>query len=135
MNLFIDSVVWIGAKLKNDQWHKESAKIIDRFIKKEIKKAIVTDYIILESVNFILRKGGFDAALETLEIFENHERIEVINIDEITFARASAIFRKYPGLSITDASTVAVMEEFEINYIYTFDKGFDKIDGIVRLEI
>ncbi|MBU4138323.1 MAG: PIN domain-containing protein [Euryarchaeota archaeon] len=135
MNLFIDSVVWIGAKLKNDQWHKESAKIIDRFIKKEIKKAIVTDYIILESVNFILRKGGFDVALETLEIFENHERIEVINIDEITFARASAIFRKYPGLSITDASTIAVMEEFEINYIYTFDKGFDKIDGIVRLEI
>lgn len=135
MKLFIDSVVWIGAKLKNDQWHKESAKIIDKFIKKEIKNAIVTDYIVLESVNFILRKGGFDAALETLDIFENHERIEIINIDEITFARASAIFRKYPGLSITDASSVAVMQEFEIKYIYTFDKGFDKIEGIERLEI
>lgn len=128
-------MVWIGAKLKNDQWHKESAKIIDRFIKKEIKKATVTDHIILESVNFILRKGGFEAALETLEIFENHERIEVINVDEINFARASSIFRKYPGLSITDASTVAVMQEFKIKYIYTFDKGFDKIKGIVRLEI
>lgn len=128
-------MVWIGAKLKNDQWHKESAKIINRFIKKEIKKATVTDHIILESVNFILRKGGFEAALETLEIFENHERIEVINIDEINFARASSIFRKYPGLSIADASTVAVMQEFKIKYIYTFDKGFDKIKGIVRLEI
>jgi len=128
-------VVWIGAKLKNDQWHKESANIINRFIKKEIKKATVTDHIILESVNFILRKGGFEAALETLEIFENHERIEVINVDEINFARASSIFRKYPGLSITDASTVAVMQEFKIKHIYTFDKGFDKINGIVRLEI
>ena len=128
-------MVWIGAKLKNDQWHKESAHIINRFIKKEIKKATVTDHIILESVNFILRKGGFEAALETLEIFENHERIEVINVDEINFARASSIFRKYPGLSITDASTVAVMQEFKIKHIYTFDKGFDKIKGIVRLEI
>ena len=135
MKLFIDSVVWIGAKLRNDQWHKQSAKIIDKFIKKEIKNAVITDYIVLESINFILRKGGFDAALETLDIFENHERIEIINIDEITFARASTIFRKYPGLSITDASSVAVMKEFGIKHIYTFDKGFDKIEGIVRLEI
>jgi predicted nucleic acid-binding protein len=96
-------VVWIGAKLKNDQWHKESAKIINKFINKEIKKVYVTDHIILESVNFILRK-------------------------------ASNIFKKYPGLSITDASTVAVMEELGIKKIYTFDKGFDMIDWVVRLK-
>jgi len=66
VSLFIDSVVWIGAKLKNDQWHKASVKIINKFINREIKKVYVTDHIILESVNFILRKGGFDAALETL---------------------------------------------------------------------
>jgi predicted nucleic acid-binding protein len=134
VNLFIDSVVWIGAKLKNDQWHKESAKIINKFINREIKKVYVTDHIILESVNFILRKGGFDAALETLNIFENHERIEKINIDEITFARASTIFKKYPGLSITDASTLAAMEELGIKKVYTFDKGFDMIDWVVRLK-
>lgn len=134
MNLFIDSVVWIGAKLKNDQWHENSVKIINKFINKEIKKAYVTDYIIFESVNFILRKGGFDAAVETLNVFENHERIETINIDEITFARASTIFRKYPGLSITDASTIAAMEELEIKHVYTFDEGFDKVDWIVRLK-
>ena len=32
VNLFIDSVVWIGAKLKNDQWHEEPVKIINKFI-------------------------------------------------------------------------------------------------------
>jgi len=67
----------------------------------------VTDHIILESVNFI---------------------------NEITFARASTIFKKYPGLSITDASTVSVMEELGIKKIYSFDKGFDKIDWVVRLK-
>jgi len=60
MSLFIDSVVWIGAKLKNDQWHEASLKIINKFIDRDIKKAYVTDHIILESVNFILRKKGFD---------------------------------------------------------------------------
>ncbi len=55
-------------------------------------------------------------------------------IDEITFARASTIFKKYPGLSITDASTVAVMEELGIKKVYSFDKGFDMIDWVVRLK-
>jgi predicted nucleic acid-binding protein len=134
MNTFIDSVVWIGAKLKNDQWHKQSAKIIKKFIKKDIQNAYVTDYVVLESVNFILRKGGFDAALETLKIFENHERIKIINVDEISFAHSSQIFKQYPGLSITDASIVAAMKELEIFQIYSFDKGYDMISWIERLE-
>lgn len=134
MKTFIDSVVWIGAKLKNDNWHKQSAKIIKKFINKDIQTAYVTDYIVLESVNFILRKGGFDAALETLKIFENHERIKIINVDEITFAHASSIFKQYPGLSVTDASIVATMNELEIFKIYSFDKGFDMIPWIERLE-
>ncbi len=85
-------------------------------------------------MNFLLRKGGYDAAKETLDIFENHERIEIINIDEIAFARASLIFKDYPGLSITDASIVAVMEELEIEQLYSFDKDFDRISWIERLE-
>ena len=134
MILFIDSVVWIGAKLKRDQWHRKSVPIIRKFLDKEIEKVYVTDHIVLETVNFILRKGGFDAALETLNLFEYHERIEIVNIDEITFARASVIFKKYPGLSITDASTVAVMDDLGIAQIYTFDGGFDRIEWIGRLE-
>lgn len=126
--------MWIGAKLKNDQWHQKSVEIINKFINKEIKSVHITDYIVLEAVNFILRKGGFDAAQETLKIFENHERIKIINIDEISFARASSIFKEYPGLSFTDSSIVAEMEELGIKHIYSFDKGFDKIDWIVRLE-
>ena len=134
MSLFIDSVVWIGAKLKNDQWHKRSVDIIKSFITHDIETVYVTDYIVLETTNFILRKGGFDAACATLNIFQNHERIKVVNVDEVTFARGASIFKKYPGLSITDASIVAAMEELGINNIHSFDKGFDRIDWITRLE-
>lgn len=62
--------MWIGAKLKNDQWHQKSVEIINKFINKEIKSVYITDYIVLEAVNFILRKGGFDAAQETLKIMK-----------------------------------------------------------------
>ena len=46
-SMFIDSVVWIGAKLKRDQWHEKSVPIINKFLNKEINIVYVTDYIIL----------------------------------------------------------------------------------------
>lgn len=60
--MFIDSVVWIGAKLERDQWHADSKSILQKFLNQEIKTAYVTDYVVLESVNFILRKTGFGGA-------------------------------------------------------------------------
>lgn len=38
MILFIDSVVWIGDKLKRAQWHGKSVPIIRKFLDKEIEK-------------------------------------------------------------------------------------------------
>jgi predicted nucleic acid-binding protein len=41
--LFIDSVVWIGAKLKRDQWHRKSVPIIRKFLDKEIERVWRTE--------------------------------------------------------------------------------------------
>ena len=132
--MFIDSVVWIGAKLKRDQWHDQSVSVINQFLNKEINIVYVTDYIVLESVNFLLRKAGFETALETLNLFMVHERVKIINVDEQMFKRASEIFTSFPGLSLTDASIVATMEKLGIRKLYSFDGGFDRIGWIERLE-
>jgi predicted nucleic acid-binding protein len=132
--MFIDSVVWIGAKLKRDQWHDKSVPIINNFLNREINIVYVTDYIVLESVNFLLRKAGFEVALETLDLFNIHERIKIINVDVGLFERSCEIFVKYPGLSITDASIVAAMEKVDVKKLYSFDGGFDKIRWVERLE-
>jgi predicted nucleic acid-binding protein len=68
--MFIDSVVWIGAKLKRDKWHDKSSFILTKFLNKEITIAHVTDYVVLETVNYLLRKAGFEVALETLNLFQ-----------------------------------------------------------------
>jgi predicted nucleic acid-binding protein len=132
--MFIDSVVWVGAKLKRDQWHDKSVPIINDFLNREINIVYVTDYIVLESVNFLLRKAGFEVALETLNLFNIHERIKIINVDVGLFERSCEIFVKYPGLSITDASIVAAMEKVDVKKLYSFDGGFDKIMWVERLE-
>ena len=132
--MFIDSIVWIGAKLKRDQWHDKSVPIINKFLNREINIVYVTDYIVLESVNFLLRKAGFEVALETLNLFNIHERIKIINVDVGLFERSCEIFVKYLGLSITDASIVAAMEKVDVKKLYSFDGGFDKISWVERLE-
>ena len=132
--MFIDSVVWIGAKLKRDQWHDKASTIITRFINKEIKIAYITDYIVLETVNFLLRKANYEASLETLNLFKIHNRINILNIDEKLFEKGCEIFQKYKGLSITDSTIVAAMERLNVDKIFSFDEGFDRIEWIERME-
>lgn len=132
--MFIDSVIWIGAKLERDQWHGKSKIIIQEFLNRKIKTAYVTDYIVLESVNFLLRKAGFNTALETLNLFRNHERIRILNVNGKLFDETCKIFSTYPGLSFTDASIVAAMHSLGINVLYSFDEGFNKINWIERRE-
>jgi len=132
--MFIDSVVWIGAKLKRDQRHDKSVLIINKFLNKEINIVYITDYIVLESANFLLRKAGFEVALETLNLFRIHGRIKIINVDGGLFERNCEIFTKYLGLSITDASIVAAREKVGVKKLYSFDGGFDSVKWVERLE-
>ena len=133
MIIFIDSVVWIGAKLKNDQWHHQSNTIIKQFLEDSEKMVHINDYIVLETVNFLLRKGGFDTALSTLDLFLKHERITINHITDKLLDQTYNIFTKYNGLSITDASIVATMYQYGISKLYSFDGGFDKVPDIERL--
>ena len=63
-----------------------------------------------------------------------HDRITIINIDDRLFLRSFDLFRKYPGLSLTDTGIIASMERENISTVYSFDSGFDRVDWINRLE-
>ncbi len=69
----------------------------ERIYNQEIKVAYITDYVMLESVNFVLRKAGFSAAIETLNLFRAHERIRIVNVDVAMFDEICKIFAEYPG--------------------------------------
>ena len=54
----IDSLIWIGAFSDRDQYRKVSKLILEHLRKGIIKKVYVTDYVLIETVNFLLRKEG-----------------------------------------------------------------------------
>jgi len=130
----IDTVVWVGAKSERDNYYEKSNNIINAFLNKKIKKVIITDYVLIETINFLLRKSGFEFTYDVLNSITESGKIEIRYSDEIFLTKIKEIFEKYKNLSLTDCSIVALMEERKIKYLFSFDSGFDKVKGIIRKE-
>ncbi len=130
----IDSPVWIGAKSKNDQYRLKCLDIVNNFNSENIRKVYITDYVFLETINFLLRKDSFEESNQALFNFLQSERVEIVFVDEVMLDDIKNIFEKYKNLSLTDCSIIALMKEKNIKHLFSFDSGFDKVKDIVRRE-
>lgn len=128
----IDSLVWIGAFSARDQYRESSKSILGLVRNGEIKKAYITDYIVIETVNFLLRKEGFNTALLVFELMVKSKNIEIVYGDNLTLDDMYKLFRAYKDLSLTDCSIIALMKEKKIKHLFSFDSGFDKVKDIIR---
>ena len=130
----IDSPVWIGAKSEKDQYRLKCLEILTHFNNGNIKNVYITDYILLETINFLLRKENFEEANQALFNFLQSDRVEIVFVDEVMLEDMKEIFKKYKNLSLTDCSIISSMREKNIKYLFSFDSGFDKVKGIIRKE-
>ena len=131
--MFIDSVIWIAYKNKNDSWHEKAKNLLPSILSTS-ERAYVTDYIILETVNHLLRKTTFETAKETLEMFLRSPRITSLYNEENTFRQTQDLFDRHSGLSITDANIVLHMLRLKERTLFSFDSGFDGVRQISRRE-
>jgi predicted nucleic acid-binding protein len=44
--MFIDSVIWIAYKNKNDSWHDKAKRLLPTILQRTRERAYVTDYSI-----------------------------------------------------------------------------------------
>ncbi len=132
MKAIIDSNVFIGAWYKRDQYKEESTKIIDSFVEGKIKKVFITTYVLLEVINFLMKKVPFEEVKEYLDALTMCDRIKIINIDTFMLKEMKELFEKYKTLSLTDCSLIITARQLGIKEIYSFDSGFDKVKEIKR---
>ena len=129
--MFIDSVVWIALASRKDQWHKDARKLKNQILK--LDKIYVTDLIINETYNFLLRKVSFSAALHTLEMFLESPKITIMFNNFLTLSNTKNILMKHAHLSLTDANIVWFSENLNKKEVMSFDKGFDSVQTISRI--
>lgn len=130
----VDSGVWIGAANPKDAHHREATSVLKSILSGELGKAIITDLIFSEVVTYIRNKIGRSQSVEAAKMLIDSERIEIVHIDENMFNAAFFMFERYPALSFADAASVAVMKDRGVNQLVSFDKGFNGVREIVRLE-
>ena len=58
---------------------------------------------------------------------------ETFSIEYADVATAREVLESVDGISARDALSVAVMRRHGVTRIFSFDTGFDKVEGIVRL--
>ena len=129
--MLIDSVVWIALASKKDQWHKNAQKLKNQVLK--LEKIYVTDLIINETYNFLLRKVSFSAALDTLVMFLESPKITILFNNFLTLSNTKTLLLKHGHLSLTDANIAWFSENLDIKEVMSFDKGFDSIETITRI--
>jgi|SRR3989338_1354533 len=134
MNALIDSNVFIAAWHPRDQKSDLSISILDRFDNGDIQYLYTTNYVVVKVVNFLLRKVPFSEVWKAFQFLTKTERLKVSYVDSYVDAGLNRFFEKFQSLSLTDSSLLAVGQEKGINTLYSFDSGFDKVKGILRLE-
>jgi len=130
----VDTGVLVGMADADDEHHDTAMEIVRGMDHGDLPTARVTNYIALETLNWIHNRKRHEKAVETYERLNQSAGFEILHAAQKDFTRALTLFQTYDGLSFGDATIAAYMHRENIEYLYSFDDDFDAIDSITRLE-
>jgi uncharacterized protein len=129
VKLFIDSGPLVAHFNSDDFLHDQAERTFSAFAsgRLDFKHFYISDYIFDECVNVIgSRTKRFDLARILGDALISSNVISIIHVDENLFLESWKIFKRFEGsgLSFTDSSSIAIMEQWGIDSIFSFDKHF-----------
>ncbi|MFQ3476013.1 PIN domain-containing protein [Halonotius sp. F2-221B] len=114
--------------------HERAEEIVYGIDSGALPTAHVTNYVLLESLNWIHERKRHDIAVDLRSRLADSAGFELVQCAQKDFYRAGELFESHERLSFGDATIAAYMERTGIEYLYSFDDDFDGIEGISRLE-
>jgi predicted nucleic acid-binding protein len=131
----LDSNILIDYKdTSADSRHELAEEIVYAIDSGDLPTVRVTNYVLLESLNWIHERQRHDIAVDLRNRLSKSAGFELVHAAQKDFHRAVELFEAYESVAFGDVTTVAYMEREGIEYLYSFDDDFDVIEGITRLE-
>ncbi len=134
MTVLVDTGVFFGAHNHRDQHHTAAKRALEAVVRGERGAAFTTSSIYNEAVTLMrARTGSFDEAKLIGDRILGRDPfprvLHMLHVDAVRFRAAVDAFETYRdhGLSFTDATTVALVEERGIDAVASFDTDFDGI--------
>lgn len=130
----VDTAVLIGMADADDQHHDVAMEIIRGMDGGTLPTGRVTNYVVLETLNWIHNRQQHKKAHEVYARLKESAGFEILHAAQKDFTRAVELFETYETLSFGDATIVAYMEREELEYLYSFDDDFDVVRERTRLD-
>lgn len=132
-SVLVDANVLIAARLSRDQNHERAKAISDAIDQGRLPTAYVLSDVLEEVLNYLQARASHDVAIETLDALIESSGFSLLRTSKTDFNAGRSLFRRYESLSLTDAVIVAAMQREGIEYLYSFDDGFDSVPEVTRL--
>ena len=131
IQVLIDSDAFVGLMLERDAHHARASAIFDRLQAGNVA-AVTTSFVVTETATVLSHASGQALARTFLDDVISKPGFPVIFIDQALHDDAIAIFcsLEQRATSLTDCANVAVIRQFEIPTIFSFDKVYPKQFGI-----
>lgn len=121
MSILIDTGIFYALLDEGDVNYTDALAIVTHVLEGKFGKAATTDYVILETTLLLKTRIGPETVKAFLDFLEQ-SGITTIIIDEETFKKTLKLVRKHPrSLSICDAATLTIIEDWSINNLATFN--------------
>jgi len=129
----VDANVLIAARLARDQNHESGSAITGGIDTGTLPTGVVLSDVLEEVINYLQARSDHGTATATLDALIESSGFVVEHTPKSDFDAGRSLFRRYDSLSLTDAIIVAAMQRLDIDYLYSFDDGFDGVPDITRL--
>ena len=130
----LDTNVLFASASARDEYHGRAQEIISGIDHGKLPEAIITNYVLAETLNLAGERLGPEMANQILDRLIEGTHFEIVHAPKADFNAAQALFRQYSELSFVDSTIAAYMDRKDIEYLYSFDDDFDAVNALSRLD-
>ena len=129
MKLFLDSGAFIARARRGDPYHEEATDTFLGISRGDLPYRILytSNYIIDETVTFLLYEAGERVAVEVLRALRSSPNLVLLHVSGEVEAVADDVFSRYASsrISYTDCTTKVLMEMESIDTAFAFDRDLE----------
>lgn len=129
----VDTGVLYAAFQRRDEFHETGLSIVRDADRGALPQLVVLDFVLAETMNALTQQLAPADARRSLEMIEESEGLDIARTSNAVWAAGLATYRRVDRLSLVDSIIVAYGRERDRPYLYSFDTGFDGVEGLTRL--
>jgi len=129
MSIFADTGAFLAYRNKKDKFHEIAHDLFKDALKGKYGQIYTSDYIYDEALTLALtRTNNLAVAMDIAQVIRS-PRIKMVFVDTELLEKSTKTFKQYSdrNLSFTDAVSIEIMKELNIEKYFGFDSHFNGI--------